>query len=69
MTRCSHCGQRIPASKSSVTVNVAPEHAHLGPAGTFHLRAVDESGKNCFEHAIAKHNAVSLQRETVIGVE
>ena len=67
MVLCSHCGGKIPASKPSITVNVAPEHAHLAPAGTFHLRAVDESGKNCFEHAVAAHKAVSLQRETVAG--
>ena len=65
--KCSHCGQKIKADKPSITVNVAPEHAHLAPAGKFHI-----SGDNCFEKASKAHCAVQSlhdDAETVLGSE
>ena len=58
MTVCSFCGSRILTSQASVTINVADEHAHEAPRGAFHLRSVDNSGKNCFEHALERFKGV-----------
>jgi len=67
MIKCTFCGGKLPASMPSITVNVAPEHAHLAPAGKFHI-----SGDNCFEKASEAHRAVQSlhdDAEVVIGVD
>lgn len=68
MIKCTFCGGKLPASKASLTVNVAPEHAHLAPAGTFCL-GVD---KNCFTDASAgrpKVQSLHDDADVVIGVD